>query len=341
MAKREWLAQKVRLSRRPHSSQPSASTAQAAAQASASTPEPTASSPVSTTSVVTHRNAALELAIQTYIDKLAEAEKEAFRTAFKNIDEHNLLTKVREQDNQHASSSSFRPRAQRLSRLLRLLDRFMGGVAIGIQANPDLSCIIVGAVRVVIDLAVDFVEFFSKLTDMLCRFEDYLPSLAKFAEDCQESSMVIEALAGAYTDILDFCQHAHAVFIGSDGKRRRWASMRMFLRQQWEPFQAEFGLIGANMQHHVDVLQLAGQAQQLSKSRAAEIKQESKEREDFLNWVSALEFEEAHDNIYGKKHTGTGEWLLQMNEFQTWVNSSKSALLWCYGKRECSIRQAC
>jgi hypothetical protein len=52
--------------------------------------------------------------------------------------------------------------------MLRLLDRLMDGVAIGIQANPDVSAIIVGGVRVVIDLVISFVEFFGRLTDMLC-----------------------------------------------------------------------------------------------------------------------------------------------------------------------------
>jgi hypothetical protein len=35
----------------------------------------------------------------------------------------------------------------------------MGGVSIGIQGNPDVSAIIVGGIRVVIDLAIEFVEF--------------------------------------------------------------------------------------------------------------------------------------------------------------------------------------
>lgn len=29
----------------------------------------------------------------------------------------------------------------------------MGGVAIGIQASPDISCLVVGAVRIVIDVS--------------------------------------------------------------------------------------------------------------------------------------------------------------------------------------------
>jgi hypothetical protein len=93
----------------------------------------------------------------------------------------------------------------------------MGGVTFALQANPDLS-LLVGGVRVVVGLAVSFVEFFEKLTEMICQFEDYLPALATLAWACQDSALVVEAVAGAYVDILDFCEKAQAVFIGSDGK---------------------------------------------------------------------------------------------------------------------------
>jgi hypothetical protein len=217
----------------------------------------------------------------------------------------------------------------------------MGGVTIGIQANPDLSAIIVGGVRVVIDLAISFVEFFGKLTGMLFQFEDYLPSLAQLARSCPDSSLVQQALVGTYADIIDFCQQARTIFLDGDGKENRQTSARLFLRQQWEPFESGFGSIKTNMQHHVEVLRLAceaellsGQAEQLSATRMAEVRQGRKEKEELLNWISLLDFEEVHDNIYKKKHAGTGEWLLQTSQFSAWDNSQSSTLLWCYGKRK-------
>jgi hypothetical protein len=315
--------------------QPRAPTASApSAHAPAPSTSPATSPHVVPTSANQSRNAALDLAIQRYLDKLPELQKAAFRTASQSIDETKLLAEVRKHDNQHAQDSTLRRRAESISKLLRLLDRLMGGVAIGIQANPDLSAIIVGGVRVVIDLAVDFAEFFSKLTDMLCQFEEYLSALAALAEACQDASLVVEALAGAYGDIIEFCEKARAVFIGSDDKKKTWTSFRLFLRLQWTPFETGFGSVATKMRHHVRVLQLAGQAEQLSRSRAAEVKQEMKEREEVLNWVSPHDYEEAHDNIYAKKHAGTGEWLLQTDEFRTWDNSKASTLLWCYGKRK-------
>ena len=64
-----------------------------------------------------------------------------------------------------------------------------------------------------------------------------------------------------------------------------------------------------------------------------------KERECFLDWISTFDFEKVHDSIYAKKHEGTGDWLIQTEEFRTWFSSSKSSLLWCYGKREYNPRR--
>jgi hypothetical protein len=45
-----------------------------------------------------------------------------------------------------------------------------------------------------------------------------------------------------------------------------------------------------------------------------------KEREDFLNWISSQPFEDTHDRIHAKKHTGTGDWLIQEPRFRSWLN---------------------
>jgi len=58
-----------------------------------------------------------------------------------------------------------------------------------------------------------------------------------------------------------------------------------------------------------------------------------KERKMFLHWLSGANFDEDHDAIYSKRHTGTGNWLIQKFQFQQWFSSQTSALLWCFGKR--------
>jgi hypothetical protein len=62
------------------------------------------------------------------------------------------------------------------------------------------------------------------------------------------------------------------------------------------------------------------------------------EREKFLGWISEIPFEKIHEDMFAKKHPGTGDWLLRTAKFQEWFDTSGSALLWCHGKRECCDR---
>ena len=81
---------------------------------------------------VPRRNAALELAIQRHTDDLPANARQAFDAAAKDFSEDALLAKVREHDEQHVRDSGFRSKAERVFKVLRLLDRFMGGVTIAI-----------------------------------------------------------------------------------------------------------------------------------------------------------------------------------------------------------------
>lgn len=230
------------------------------------------SAPVTSTS----RNPALELAIQRHLDKIPAAEKAVFRDASKAINDANLLSRVRAYDEAHIESSSFRPQAERLSKFLKFLNRFMGGVAIGIQASPEISSLVVGAVRIIIDLAMDFVTFYGRLTDMLCQFEGYLASLEEYSKASKDFALVQENVADIYGDLLDFCQKARHVFVNPKGDNRKLASIRLFIRQQWEPFETEFACISKNMEHHRDVLLHSAQALQLSDNREAKQERHSK-----------------------------------------------------------------
>lgn len=208
-------------------------------------------------------NRALELAISRQLESFPELEKEAFRNASKDLTDENIFIEVKKWDDAHKAESYFRPKTETLSRFLGLLDRFMAGVTIGIQANPDISAIVVGGVRVVIDLAVKFVGFFDKLSNMICRFSDFLQTLHEYNNSSAQNTIMVETLANVYGDLLQFCKHAHAVFT-YQGVQRRMTSWRTFWHIQWRPFEEEFSKIESNMQHHIQVLSNAAQAVSLN-----------------------------------------------------------------------------
>jgi hypothetical protein len=84
---------------------------------------------------------------------------------------------------------------------------------------------------------------------------------------------------------------------------------------------------------------------QITASTNLEIKQVRKEHQQWhteeesrriLRWLSQLDFEEKHRDILSKLHPGTGQWLLDLDEFQAWRNGllDSSPTLWCPGIRE-------
>jgi hypothetical protein len=238
-------------------------------------PRPTTSSGGALASA-TSRSPLLEEALAKTLGKLSEGEKAAFLQASKTIDERTLLLGVRTYDAAHKSESSFRPHAERLSKFLDLLNRFMGGVAIGIQASPEVSSLVVGSVRVVIDLALNFTMYFSKLIDMVCTFEDYLGPLAAYAQ-AADINLVEKTVVSAYANVLEFGWKARRVFVDVNGDQRKWISVRAFMRQHWETFETEFVSIKGDLQHHLDVLLHSVQALHFDVSRKAE---ESRLREE-------------------------------------------------------------
>jgi ankyrin repeat domain-containing protein 50 len=230
-------------------------------------------------------NLALQLALAKRLECLPEVEKAAFEDACRDLTDQKLLERVKVCDAEHKKKSYFRPQAEALSRFLSLLDRFMAGITIGIQSHPEISAIVVGGVRLVLSIALNFAVFFTKLSDMFCRLGDFLAPLAEYAKASHREELVLQALANVYGDLLKFCQHAHSVFAEQASLRRR-ASWRIFWRIQWIPFEEEFGRIESDVQHHLNVLNLSVQAlglgASLDASRADRERREAQQRWSFF-----------------------------------------------------------
>lgn len=206
-------------------------------------------------------NLALELAVQKHLSELPQLARDTLTQASNTIDLDNLFQSIRNYDTTHKHISKFRPQAEKLSKFIGLLDRFMGGVAIGIQASPDIASLVVGGVRLAIDIVVHFVEFFGKFSEMLCRFGEWLEPLELYAVNCKRDIM-IEAVAAVYGDLLKFCRAATSIFQREDGTPVRWVSVRTFLRLQFEPFEATFAKIEQELDRHMSIVLNSSQAVQ-------------------------------------------------------------------------------
>ncbi|KAJ7584163.1 hypothetical protein C8J56DRAFT_198290 [Mycena floridula] len=55
-----------------------------------------------------------------------------------------------------------------------------------------------------------------------------------------------------------------------------------------------------------------------------------KKREDFLNWISKLDFQATQSDTSAKHTAGTGDWFLKQQDFVDWKDG-KTKFLWCPG----------
>ncbi|EPE36656.1 Ankyrin repeat-containing protein [Glarea lozoyensis ATCC 20868] len=55
------------------------------------------------------------------------------------------------------------------------------------------------------------------------------------------------------------------------------------------------------------------------------------QRADILAKLSSLNFHEKQNDIFAKCHHGTGQWLIQADEFEGWLKGEGSSILWCPG----------
>jgi hypothetical protein len=323
----------------PSSQKPaSATSAEQIIAASASPKVHTANPPVASTAVsesgkqnptATKKNA-LQKAIEKHAAKLSEHERLSCMQAFHAIPETELLQRIISCDQDHGDGSTFRQYADKLGSVFGVLDKFLKIVSPTISASPEAT-IAVGAIRAVLDIGLNFLGFFGKLTSMICRLGDYLAPLAEYSKIPQDQKALVESLSAVYGDFLVFCQRAHAVFVDERGRTRKMTAFRVFWRVQWMPFEAEFGSIEDDLRHHLQVLQHSSSAVAISTALDVLANQKAQVEEDLLNWLSDFPYELRHEERYSKKHPGTGGWLLQHDKFQAWIQSSTSAVLWCHG----------
>ncbi|KAJ5949946.1 hypothetical protein N7454_001530 [Penicillium verhagenii] len=288
-------------------------------------------------------NPALEIAIQTHLEKISSQEKFFFQAEVKRLTQHDLFSHVKDIDNAYKDQSGFRPHAEKITIFLQFLERFVASVSIAIQSDPTMSSIIVGGTLIILQSALRFAEYFTKLADMLEQLSEYLGPLAEYTKD--PSSLVRNCTVAVYVDLLTFYQGARGVFIDREGNQRTsWRlSSYVFVRSQWEPFEAKFGVIEKRFKHHLDVLRHSVSATLLYTVRDLKASSETyeslarkeenyKKQESLISWLSAPDFERKHLEVSAKRHSDTCHWLLKRPEFTKWEKAPGSSILRCEGK---------
>ncbi|WYZ34302.1 hypothetical protein EsH8_I_000578 [Colletotrichum jinshuiense] len=279
-------------------------------------------------------NPAFDMAISSFFQEITEEERQAFISANSGITADDLYTHIAQVDKQDKHTMA-RKRLDTISRFLRLLNQLVNGVSIGIQASPEISSLVVGGAKLIIDMAVNFVSFFEKLTIMIQRLSDHLDHLEEFSKQ-KNNELIIKSTANVYGGLLQFYRHAYAVFKGPEGRNRKHLHLKTGIQAQWKPFEEVFGNINSDIQHHLSVLEHSASAATFSAvtslKKRGEEELAARERKELLQWLSDVDFDGVQASVLRKRWPGTGSWLLDHDHFKSWLqDASGPPLLWCNG----------
>lgn len=94
---------------------------------------------------------AFALAIKGHIDALSPDERQAFDTG-SQLTPQALIARVRDFDRMHSQGSRLRACATKVDGFLTILDLYLKPLAICIGHSPGISSLVVGGVKLVIDV---------------------------------------------------------------------------------------------------------------------------------------------------------------------------------------------
>lgn len=279
-------------------------------------------------------NAAFDAAVEEFKKRLTDEERDAFCQANTGISPEQLFEQVAKLD---AMDKKTKPRKamEDVSRFLRLLNQLVGGVSIGIQASPEISSLVIGGAKLIIDMAVNFVSFFQQLTSMIKELSDHLGHLEEFSRH-KDNHLIMESAKQVYGGLLEFYHHAYRVFRDKKGQARSHLHFRSGIQAQWKPFEEIFGRINSEIQHHLRVLELSANVATydtvLNVESRVKKELEDRERKEILQWLSTKDFDLHQESMLGKRWSGTGDWLLEHESFKDWLTGTGGLrLLWCNG----------
>src|SRR5271155_4005075 len=54
--------------------------------------------------------------------------------------------------------------------------------------------------------------------------------------------------------------------------------------------------------------------------------QDDQESQKILDWLTPIDYAPQHSDFISRRQEGTGQWLLNSDQFQTWLNTTKQTL---------------
>ncbi|KAJ5794740.1 hypothetical protein N7457_001339 [Penicillium paradoxum] len=293
-------------------------------------------------------------AIRKFFEELSTDEIALFEATTKS---QQLIDDLQDVDNKHKSEIS-RKIAPKLKTFVAGVEQFGGALDV-IAGSVSLMSPIWGSVRVVLQVAGEYSEYFDKISDMFEEIGYILSCLRRYPRLYPDNEILRNSMVEIFHLIFQFCSRARDVF--HQGKKYQRGiralnpvGLHAAWKLLWKPFKIQFGDIVdkirssmVEIDHEVDLAEkeLASKERvkaederklQTSRWDASESHQKSvaqfidQQRIEAVNqWLSPVNAASNHNSATKLRHQGTGNWFLDGAKFQEWV-SSENAFLWLH-----------
>ncbi|TAQ84117.1 hypothetical protein B7494_g7557 [Chlorociboria aeruginascens] len=237
---------------------------------------------------------------------------------------------------------------ERVSKFNDHIQPYFDVLGIVVSAHPEYAAFAWGSIRLVLQLASNFITFFEKLGEILRTLCTVMPQFADILLliDTEQSERLKLYIQQYYVDLFEFLKTVARVFTKKDGETRR--SPFVVGQLMWQPFEARCGNLRKRFinqkQLIEDELRLfhLQQTMKISQSHEEErlksaayrkthnniyqsLLQESKQELDnnlllhrVKKWLMAPEFRAEFEDAHDLREDGTGEWLLRESKFVSW-----------------------
>ncbi|OCL05557.1 hypothetical protein AOQ84DRAFT_413235, partial [Glonium stellatum] len=193
-------------------------------------------------------------------------------------------------------------------------------------------------VKLILQLASDYISAFEKIMTAYGQIADVLPRLNRLSASFKDNTNFQQVLAIVYSDILRFHQHAYNFF-----RKRGW---KCFFHSSWARFDMRFKNILESLAKHSDLVDREANSINIEEAKdwrtktAQDIAKRERERQavqlqTVMGWLKAEDFEQEDefDRLLAGCSSGTCDWIIQNATLKPWMKRGKdNAVVWLTGK---------
>ncbi|KAH6629410.1 hypothetical protein C7974DRAFT_185964 [Boeremia exigua] len=237
-------------------------------------------------------------------------------------------------------------RGSRASRLLDLLSPIIEsiedyGKAMDVFVNtaPLVLSPLWGSIRVLIHIAGEAAKFQEQLIEMLSEIGEELPRYCVLQKVYSNHEALLVAISSVYLEVLQFCVATKEFFLRA---RRSKLPLSIVLSGMWKSHRRQFTeSITQLRKKSKHVKKEAGLAHYIEGSNSQEVERQNRalqlqhirmrRRNLILSSLAVVDYVAKQSRFATLRHPGTCKWLQRTSAYKSWIQSTDSGCMCCYG----------